>query len=424
MTLFRTRLAIDIGSTVVKVADLDPQGTLTAQELFPRDHEAGITRQVTAILRGRGTAIDDDAVRVCSSANGGLRVGIVSLTPRFSGATVRNQVLLAGANPLYVRRLDDPAAADPYVDLLIVAGGIDHDDAAPFRERLARFQAETYRAGALLYAGNAALADEFRRRYPHAVVAPNPLSDSLAGRHATVFEAVRRAYLDDLVHKEGVSELSAGLRHGIRPTPEIVSRGFQRAVLHRSKIPVFAPCVLLDIGGATTDLHYTVEVVRDDSPDRPPAGTSIARYVFTDLGIVMSRDSTALQLRGHPRLYEFLTRVVPGDAGEVYRRIREGEEADENDLFSYGCLFLALDRFAKGRGPGLPVGDLGKVAQFILTGGAGRGLQEERVSRVIDLFRPADGPPAIIDLDAEYRMWVEGIASDDLSVAPADGVHA
>src|SRR5204863_8342761 len=186
-------------------------------------------------------------------------------------------------------------------------------------------------------------------------------------RASSVFEAVRRAYLDDLVYKEGISELQASLSKGIRPTPEVVNRGFQRAVLNASTIPVVSPCILLDIGGATTDLHYTVEVVRDESDARPPLGSSVARYVFTDLGIVASRDTLLLQLRSHPRLYEFLATVLDENVREVYRLLREGECDLSPELLSYGCLFLALDRFASGRDTGLPTADLNRVAQIMLT---------------------------------------------------------
>jgi hypothetical protein len=97
-----------------------------------------------------------------------------------------------------------------------------------------------------------------------------------------------------------VSELRTNLSQGIRPTPEVVNQGFHRAILNCSTIQVVGACVLLDIGGATTDLHYTVEIVRDESDAKPLPGSSVARYVFTDLGIVASRDSLLLQLRTHP----------------------------------------------------------------------------------------------------------------------------
>jgi hypothetical protein len=314
---------------------------------------------------------------------------------------------LAGANPVFVRDFDE--SGDPSrVDVLLVGGGIDSRDATPLERRLRRFKTEDYRFGSLVYAGNAHLADIFVEMFPGCTVIANPIADELSSSTSSVFEALRRAYLDDLVYKEGVSELRRDLAHTIRPTPEVVNSGFQRAVLNRSNILTAGPCVLLDIGGATTDLHYTVEIVRDDSEIRPSTTVaSVARYVFTDLGIVASRDSLLLQMRGHPRLFEFLGAVLPADVREVYGSLREGEYQPSPALLSYGCLFLGLDRFSQGRGPGLPAADLGRVAHIILTGGAAQALAEDTVKRVVNLLVP-DGNAAIM-IDRRYQIWVDGI---------------
>ena len=287
--------------------------------------------------------------------------------------------------------------------------GGDRDAVTPLEKRLRRFQPDRYRFGSLVYAGNRYLAKLFVELFPAAAVVSNPLADSLTGRTLSVFEAVRRAYLDDLVYKEGVSELRSNLAKRIRPTPEIVSRGFQRALAKSSDIEIAGACLVLDIGGATTDLHYTVEIVRDDSEQRPSAGVSVARFVFTDLGIVASRDSLMLQLRNHPRLYEFLKNALGDDVRASYQSIREGEYDPSPLLLSYGCLFIALDRFAQGRGPGLPTADLTRVAQIILTGGASQAMAEDVVGRVFDLFRSENsGIPAIL-IDRRYQMWIDGI---------------
>jgi len=405
----RARIAVDIGSTVVKIARVADTGEIESQQLFPRDFEAGIARQVHSLLERCGTQVNTDDIVVCSSANGGLRVGIVSLTKHYSGAAMRNQVLLAGANPVYVHDLDEQGGSFSAVDILLVGGGIDCPDAAPLERRLRSFDPSRYRYGSLVYSGNKHLAAIFQQLQPEATIVSNPLADNLSGRSLSVFEAVRRAYLDDLVYKEGVSELGSNLSKGIRPTPEIVSLGFQRALARSSSIDINGASVVLDIGGATTDLHYTVEIVRDDSEQRPSAGISVARFVFTDLGIVASRDSLLLQLRNHPRLYEFLAIVLSNGVQETYQSMREGEGDPSALVLSYGCLFIAFDRFAQGRGPGLPTADLNRISQIVLTGGASQTLNERVVAQLFDLFRSKDsGVPSVL-IDRRYQLWVDGI---------------
>lgn len=402
-------LALDIGSTVVKLARLDGQGGLASQEFFPRDYGAGVARQVQQILANHGIDPACESMLVCSSANGGLRVGVVCLSPLFSGAALRNQVLLAGANPEYLHPFDNTTPDTRRVDLLLVGGGIDGEDAGPAAALLQAFDPSLYRFGALVYCGNRHLAPAFAARFAQARVIANPLGETLSSRVGSVFETIRRAYLDDLVFKEGVSELPPPLARAIRPTPEVASRGFLRSVNNQGSFAIVGSCLALDIGGATTDLHYTVECVDDDSPVLPATGVSVARYVFTDLGIVASRDTLMLQLRGHAQLYELLSVVLGGQTREVYAALREGEYEATPQLLSYACLFLALDRFAKGRGPGLPTGDLGKVAQIILTGGAAQTLDESVVGRMLKLLLPAASPPPLVQVDRRYEIWVAGI---------------
>ena len=131
--------------------------------------------------------------------------------------------------------------------------------------------------------------------------------------------------------------------------------------------------------------------------------------MFTDLGIAPSRDSLLLQLRSHARLYEFLCTVLVEEVREAYRLLREGEYHPSPELLSYGCLFLALDRFAQGRGPGLPVAALGKVAQIIMTGGAAQGLVEDIVARVVNLLLPDGGSNPVVVIDRCYKVWIDGI---------------
>jgi hypothetical protein len=404
-----TRIAVDIGSTMVKIAQINGLGEICSQEHYPRDFQAGIAKQVESLLTRCGVPLEREDILVCSSANGGLRVGIIALTKHYSGAALRNQALLAGANPVFIHGLEDQVGEQAYVDILLVGGGIDCEDAPLLEQAVRGFQLKYYQFGSLVYAGNRCIADQFVELYPTATVVPNPLADGLAARNLSVFEAIRRAYLDDLVYKEGVSELRANLSKGIRPTPEIVNQGFQRALANSASIHVVGPCLVLDIGGATTDLHYTVEIVRDDSAARPSPGISVARYVFTDLGIVASRDSLMLQLRSHPRLYQFLKSVLDDDPEEVYRGMREGEYAESALLLSYGCLFIALDRFAQGAGPGLPTADLTRLEQIILTGGASQTLSEIAVGRVFQLFGSQSTVDPEIFIDRRYQLWVDGI---------------
>ena len=422
----RNLFTVDIGSTVLKFARVDSHGKLVDQHFQDRDFESEIVDQLDKLLGSFAEGADADNLVICSSANGGLRVGLVCLSRSDSGAIFRNQVLLGGANPVFFDEVQKSTPNPEYVDILLVGGGIDCADYGPMEMLIERFSPSNYNFGSLVYAGNRYLADRFSERFPDATVINNPMADGLSSISETVFVALRDAYLDDLVYKRGISEVAHRFPGVICPTPEVVNKGYYKVISEQLFPEMTGASILVDIGGATTDFHYTVEVVRDDSVHRPASGSSVARYVFTDLGVYASRDSTVMQLRRNPRTFEFLETILASDVSEIYRLLREGEYEPRPELLAYACIFLSLDRFSRGGGPGLPTADLGKLDKLVLTGGASQMVEEGKVAAIASLFlsRPVDA--GFVMIDKRYEIWVQGAiahrrteGSDDRETRPA-----
>lgn len=403
------KLAVDIGSTVIKIAEISASRKLLEQSFHSRDFDRNIAEQLEMILSSEYSGFDPLDLLICSSANGGLRIGIVSLTSRYSGAILRNQALLAGANPLYVQTLSQLTADPTNVDVLLIGGGIDCRDVGPAQDLLRAFPVDDFNFGTLIFAGNKHLAGEFSRKYPNTHIISNPITGALDHPDDSVFRALRDAYLDDLVYKKGISEVAAKYPCHIRPTPEVVNRGFELSISNKARYEAIGANILVDIGGATTDLHYTTEIIPDDSEDRPPTGTSIGRYVYTDLGIVASLDSTVIRLRNHSRLYEFLSIILDAPIDETYRALREGDYEITPDTLAYACVFLALDRFSIGDGPGLPQANLARVDRIVLTGGAAQLLDESKVAEIIRMIANKPGECCAVVIDRDYGIWVDGI---------------
>ncbi len=397
--------AVDIGSTLIKIAGIT--GT-SARSYHLRTNNNPLSRHVSNIIDEIQAAEPEAKFRICSSANGGLRVGILCLSMRFSGRATAKLATLAGANVVYVHAMRDidqlPSAT---IDFLIVTGGIDCHDTTAIQRHLQRFDFSAVPATGIIYAGNQQLASWFQAAYRGAITVANPVDDSLAIDDDTLANTLRNAYLDDIIHKDGVSSLQSRSEVPIWPTPAVVNQGF-KAVARQQAAGVYpVPLILIDIGGATTDLHYGVELLPDDSESRVDDYAADHRHVFTDLGVATSRANTVARLVDHPRLFAFLAAVDPSAARQLYDLAHQGTIADE--LLFYACFFLALDAVGVGHDGTAPRLRVEKASAIVVTGGASQAIDISRANRIAALLA-ADGAhqPAVI-LDEDYSIWTVGM---------------
>ena len=65
-------------------------------------------------------------------------------------------------------------------------------------------------------------------------------------------------YQEDIMGKEDIKSLYALTANQIYPTPYIVNQAMQTIPQH---FAVVDPFILVDIGGATTDIHYSRDLI-------------------------------------------------------------------------------------------------------------------------------------------------------------------
>jgi len=398
--------AIDIGSTIVKVAE---NGRAHAQYL--RDFDGGIEAQVNGVIdaiRGR----DPQArFRICSSANGGLRVGILCLTSRFSGRIAANLASAAGANVIFLHGMNgNGAVTAEAIDALVLVGGTDGSDAGQLERHLDAIDLSDFDFQILVYAGNNVMAGAFRRRYPAMRVVANPLGPNLELINTGLLDMLRDAYLDDLIQKDGVAALQGSSEVPIRPTPAVVNAAF-RILSTRRAGPAFPlPFLLVDIGGATTDVHFGVELLSATSRVRLEGFLDDNRYVFAELGVSASRDSTVVRLAEHPGLHDFLTAFDADRTRELYRAVVEGEAPDV--LMPYACYFLALDGVGVGHSGDRPALRIDKANAIVVTGGALQDADAAILKRIGRLLVHSDATAPDVIFDRDYSLWTLGLTYD------------
>jgi uncharacterized protein (TIGR01319 family) len=415
---------VDIGSTWTKAALVElPGGRLVAT------HQAPTTAH--DVVAGVLAATDGWAapVRACSSAGGGLRLAVVGYEELISAEAGHRAALSAGARVVHVAagRLDRAAvdrleAAAP--DVVLLVGGTDGGEAGVLRHNAAMLASSAPLQGPgasvrvpggsgvlhhvpVVLAGNAAVRDEVAALLGAAGVpvtaADNVLPD--IGRLApeSARAAIREVFLTHVIGGDRLST-DPRLRQWVRAvTPDAVLDGV--AALAGLRAGAEQPGVLvLDVGGATTDVHC-VPVADAEQTALPHSAVGVParrRTVEGDLGVQASAGALreAAAAEGQPAPGEDPLALGEAAAVVALRRHLRAEAA-------YG------PGGASARGVGL----------VVLSGGVFRHADPAAVDRVVArVAADAGGAGAVLAgarvvVDRRYVLAAAGLLAGDLPTA-------
>ncbi|WP_369140528.1 glutamate mutase L [Modestobacter versicolor] len=287
----RILACVDIGSSWTKAAlvDLDG-GRLVATHQAPTTPDDVVSGVLTA------TAGWDAPVRACSSAGGGLRLAVVGYEELISAEAGHRAALSAGARVVHVAAgrltaaaLAGLAAAEP--DVVLLVGGTDGGEGGVLLHN-AGVLAGADRAVPVVVAGNTAVRDDAVAVLTGAGVpvtaAGNVLPD--IGRLApeSARSAIREVFLTHVIGGDRLST-DPRLRQWVRSvTPDAVLDGV--AALAGLRAGAEVPGVLvLDVGGATTDVHCVPVADAEQTLQRSAVGVPARRRtVEGDLGVQAS----------------------------------------------------------------------------------------------------------------------------------------
>jgi len=264
-------LLADIGSTFTKVVAIDALtetllGTALAPTTVATDVRIGLRQAIARLEALCGRPLQGSLTRASSSAAGGLRMVAVGFVPGLTALAARYACLGAGARVLksYAFELS-PGDLDEInrlcPEILLLAGGTDGGD-----RRVILYNARALAAGlgfptAVLVAGNATATAEAQ-----ALLAANPLLEVETAENVLprldrlnlepARDAVRGIFLRRIVHARGIDLLNEdGLAEVVMPTPEAVLDGAELLSTGTATEPGLGDLIVLDIGGATTDVH-------------------------------------------------------------------------------------------------------------------------------------------------------------------------
>ncbi|MBM3345109.1 MAG: hypothetical protein FJY55_01200 [Betaproteobacteria bacterium] len=434
-------LLIDVGSTWTKgVAVALPEGRLAWRCQLPTTLAEGIMHGAQAVIDELQRNVPEGCTLAfrgaTSSAAGGLRVASIGLVPDLTGLAAKQACLGAGARVVFTGAYalaDDEIAAlrAARPDIILLTGGTDGGNSEVITgnaKTLARANAEAPLSVTVVLAGNksarAACEAILKAGGLEVVAAHNvlPTIDELKVESAQA--AIRDVFLERIVHARGIDQLREWATGGLAPTPRAV---LEAAAFLADGAPAFGTTVVVDIGGATTDVHSIGgEMPPPDAVLRGLPEPRVKRTVEGDLGLRVSA-AAATDALGAEALSNALGTSAAQVIAEAQRRVDAPDTLHEQDRFdrelAIAAVAEALSRHA-GRLEQTPLArdvwfqvgkDLREAHVVIASGGvfAARADAGELLAQALSRARrqgglvPGDAAKRLIDRD--YVLFAVGL---------------
>jgi uncharacterized protein (TIGR01319 family) len=439
----RVYVLSDFGSTYTKVTLVDmDSGELVGRAQSPTTARTDVMGGFAEALAGALSASARPVVlgpRIsASSAGGGLRVAAVGLVADLTAAAARQAALNAGGRVDLVLSgslgaSDVEALRHAAPDIVLFCGGTDggqRDRVLSNAELLARADAFNY----AVVACNREVADQVSATFHHAGIRTCTVENTMPRLRelnvGAAREAILQAFLEHVIQGKALSSSRGFTDSLITATPDAVLRGVELLATGTEVQPGLGSVAVVDIGGATTDVHSHVgesSNVGGATPLLPVLPT--VRTVQGDLGMrhsargVLAADRKWLQAQ----LGAQLEAAVGARESNPDRLPADGRDSAVDRTLATSCATVGLERhcgrqywgFRRNEPPRLhrTGPDLRTVELVVGTGGIlalgsdGQQILEEALARgkdTPDLMIPES--PRIV-LDRNYILAAVGLLS-------------
>jgi uncharacterized protein (TIGR01319 family) len=310
-------LLIDFGSTFTKVtaADLAAETVVATARAFSTvetDIMEGLLAAVAALERQMPGVRPRYRHKIaCSSAAGGLKMVAVGLVPELTAEAAKRAALGAGARVLEVyahelTRTETGKIEAQKPDIILLAGGTDGGNRDVILHNARQLAASAVPAPVVV-AGNKSAAEEvagiLRQAGNPVIITDNVMPELNQLNVEPARAAIREVFLDRIIMAKGLHKAETYIDRVLMPTPAAVLNAARLLAEGRPEEPGLGELVVVDIGGATTDVH------------------SVAKGYPTKAGVA---------LKGLPE--PLAKRTVEGDLGMRYSAVALYDAAGEYKL--------------------------------------------------------------------------------------------
>lgn len=399
-----TVVCVDFGSTFTKAVLVDLEhGRVIATAGHRTTIETDVLDGYDACL---AQLVEQDPrattarVLACSSAGGGLRIAVVGNEALVTAEAGRRVALSSGGKVVGVHaiadgdELTDLPRSEP--DVVLLTGGTDGGNVEALLEG-ARLLVAAGWEGPVVVAGNVEAQAEAAAILPGPVVhAENvvPRIGVLAPDSARA--AIREMFLAHVIggkHLSSRADFTAMVRGA---TPDVVLTGVEMVARGLdARHPGAGDVVVVDVGGATTDVHSVVELDPEDAglSREVVAVTPVTRTVEGDLGMRWSAMTTVeAASQSGLEVPEALERAAERRRSDPAYVPDTAADLDDDEAIARAAVSLALRRHAgrakvvvspEGRVVERTGKDLREVDLLVGSGGVLRHGREGVAARVL-----------------------------------------
>ncbi|MDA3908726.1 MAG: glutamate mutase L [Sulfurimonas sp.] len=396
MSKMNDKLLIDVGSTYFKVS------TPTSIEQHLRDFNKDIFDDLTYRCANTINSFEKDDIYICSSANGGLSTLIIGLTNSFSLKYAKNIAFNSGINiieTVMYQNIEEYSIPSDVIDVVIIVGGINSNDNIFGADLYSYLDKLNY--SNVVFVGSESHSSALKDNIENLVILPNIIDNKLHIVEENLKVYLTNLYQEDIEGKEDIKHLYDITSNQIYSTPYIVNKTLP--MIH-TKFAVVNPFILIDIGGATTDIHYSKDLVDDNIVTE----NEYDRLVFKKLGVYKSKESLIFAAQNNEFVYELLTHL------KVTENIFEEQSEKATKTLMQLAIFLVLTKMSHYKQAYINL-KLLSINSIVLTGGITKVLTSSEIEDIISFFYKkilnSEHNPVTV-LDSNYDIWTLGAEAE------------
>ncbi|WP_138204872.1 methylaspartate mutase accessory protein GlmL [Haloimpatiens lingqiaonensis] len=266
-------LLIDFGSTYTKLTAVDIENEeilATAKDIttIEDDIMTGFNKAYDKLKEAlKGKEVNFVNKLACSSAAGGLKMVAIGLVPELTAEAAKRAALGAGARVLKVysyeltsREIEE--IKNSKLDIILLAGGTDGGNKDCIIHN-AKMIAESGLKLPIVVAGNKVANDSieeiFSKTDVYYRITENVMPKLNVLNVEPAREEIRKIFMDKIVEAKGMSNAENYISGILMPTPAAVLKAARVLSEGSDEEEGVGDLIVVDIGGATTDIHSIAE---------------------------------------------------------------------------------------------------------------------------------------------------------------------